>query len=355
MTQNKKLVRIEPNPFKKAKLKIKMARSKLNSAGEVLVDHTGKLRTEDVEPENMIQVPGTAKTITPPLTASGLKTGLNELVDNPYADEDVYFPQWGEKVLKGKEKALRQHILEYKHGKDFNYYTGNIIDRIEPSNKMSQLPFFMTPHSKVYLSGNVTFLDLNNPIHEVQYYMLKAHNMVANSYSELQNGKNLTALYFMVDDAEVSNVKMDKLRKETQAASALEELKAAGDDILVMMAKALGNEEKNLTASRAFTWIYRFYKNGGNQYVQFMKYFEMYKDAGRREYFVAAAKLQEYIDYRIIRKSENKYYWTKPETDDSPVRVFEWSSKDKVIKDFLLAPEFQDEVEHLDGIHKARK
>lgn len=351
----KKIVRIEPNPFRKVNLKIKMSRAKVNSAGQAMRDTTGNIRTEEVDAPGMIQVPGTMKTLGPALTPSGLKTGLNIMVSNPYKDEEVYHPVWGEKVLKGKEKAMLQNILEYKHGKDFNYYTGNIIDRIAPSHKMAELPFFQTERCKVKLDGHVTFLDLKNPVHEVQYYMLRAHSAVANSYADLQEGRNQTAWYYMVDNAEVNEAKVAKIRKKTRAANALEELYNDAGDVMIKMARALECEDKNLGRDKAYQYVYNYYTRSEQAYARFIKYYDLYKDSARRDQFFAAAELQEYVAANIIRRREDKYYWVKPETDDSPIKTFEWATKEKVIKDFLLAPEYQEEIEVLKSIYEARK
>lgn len=349
-----KIVRIEPSPFAKLNLKIKMAQAKVNSAGYAVQDADGNLQTTDVDVDNAVQVPGTTKVLGARLGPSGLITGLNILIDNPYDDEITYHPEWGEKVLKGKPKALLQHILEYKHKKDYDYYTGNLINQVTSSDILHEKPFFLQPYSKVQLDGSVTFLNLDNPLHEVQYYMLRSHPLVANSYNDLDEGRNSDAIYYMVDEEEAHDHQLAKVRKETKAAAILEELNEKGDAI-IKMALALGSTARALNAKNAFKYIHSYYQKGEQQYSQFMTYYKMYTDSARRDQFYAAAELQEFLNHNVFRVRDNKYYWVRPEVDGKPVEHFEWASRDKVIHDFILAPEYGEELDIARSIIKTRK
>lgn len=354
-----KLIRIEPSPFRGTNIKIMKSMAKVNSAGYAITDSDGNLRTTEEPVDKAVQVPGTSKTVGPVLTAGGLRTGLGILVDNPYNDEPAYYPAWGEKVLQGKEKALLQHVLEYKHKKDFDHYTGNLMDRISASSDVPTLPFFLTPQSKVILDGGVKTLNLDNQLHEVWYYMLKAHPIVANSYADLDNGRNPDAWYYIVDEAEVQDHKLAELRKETKAGRILEELNEKGD-LIIKFARALENTDKNLNTQKAYKWLYSYYHDNSGKKIDkdrlaiFMKYYELYSDANRRERFFAAANVQEYLNYGVLRQRDGRFYWVKPETAEAPMRTFEWTSKEKIISDFFLAPEYQDEVELLESIYKSR-
>lgn len=355
----KRIVRLEPSPFIKPVVKLKMSQTKTNSAGQPLVDPDGNVKKVDIDVNEVVQIPGTAKMFSAALTASGLRTGLDMLVENPYKDESVYFPDWGEQVLKGKDKVLLQHILEYKHKQTFNYYTGSLFDRIEPSTKVSELPFYLTPQSKVLLDGGIKLLDLSNPIHEVNYYMLRQHPEVANSYNQLEEGRNQKAIYYISTFEENDDRKTVKIKMESKAGSILTEL-ADFPDIIIMFAKALECEDKILNVSRALNYIHSFYHttDGSDiehtKYSIFMKYYELYEDPNRRPRFFAAAKLQDALNTSVIREREGKYYWIKPEIDNSPIRTFEWATKEKVI-DFLTGPEYEEEVALLDSIVESKK
>jgi hypothetical protein len=349
-----RIVRIEPSPFIKPSTKIKMSQNKVNSAGQALVDVDGNIKKTDIDVDHAIQVPGTSKIFSAALTPSGLKTGLNILVENPYAEEPVYHPSWGEMVLKGKEKASLQNILEYKHRRAFDFYTGNLFDRVDPSTKVSELPFYLTPQSKVSLDGGVKLLDLSNPIHEVNYYMLRVHGEIANSYSELQEGRNQTALYYFSDASDSDDRKTVRIRMETRASSIINELSQT-PEIIIAFAKALECEDRALNASKAFKYVYEFFHTMDGldidpaKYSIFMKYHEIFEDINRRPRFFAASILQDALNHSIIRYRDDKYYWIKPETEDAPLKTFEWVGKEKVV-DFLIGPEYEDEVKLLESL-----
>lgn len=348
-----RIVTIEPNPFKKLNLKIKQATAKVNSAGQALVDANGKLQTVDTDVPSTVQVPGTTRTLTASITPTGLNTGLSVMVDNPYKDEDVYMQSWAEKILKDKPKAKLQHILEYKHNKPFDHYTNQLFFQIKPSDEYAEMPFFMRAESKLQISGT-TYLNLDNPMDEVKYYLAKAHKDVANSYAELKEGAT-NHLYYIVDNEEVKDYKMDKKRRTNRAVAILEELNEEGEEIMMAMAHAMGNEDNNLTKSKAYVWLDERFREDDTNYTKFIKLYQQYKNASMRDYFFGAAKAQELINKQVVRKRGQKIYWTKPGDETTAPEPFEFATKEKFIKDFLVAPEYQEEVALLDELYEARK
>lgn len=348
-----RIVRLEPNPGKRATLKLKMSQAKVNSAGQAIQDREGNIVKVETDAPDMIQVPGTTRDLRAPLTATGLLTGLNYIIDNPYRDLPSYNPAWGEKIFQGRDKVLLQHALEYKHGKDFDYYTNRLFDRIYPSDKLAEIPFFATPQSRVPMTGNVMFLDLNNPLHEVWYYILRVHPEIANSYAELKEKPE--AWYYMVDEIEVGKIRTDIKRRNNTAAAAIEEVYKLSDDSIIKWAKALEIESRNPTKDTAYEFLDNYFRRGDIQYANFTKYYDMFKDAARRARFYAAADVHDYVQASIIRERDNKYYWIKPGTDTSPIQTFEWKSKDDLITNFILAPEYTDEVMLMRSIFEARK
>lgn len=346
------IIRVEPNPGIRLPFKLKQAQAKVNSAGQALQDRDGGIIKVEEDVENAVQLPGTTRYLKPGLTASGLNTGLAFMVNNPYNDEQVYHPEWGEKVLKGKLRVLLQHILEYKHGKDFGYYSNRVIDRIYPSDKISEIPFFCTPQCQVPLDGSVTFLDLSNPLHEIWYYTLRAHDEIANSYGDLKT--NRRALYYLVDDAEVHSVRINEKRKVNQAVSALEEVFNSSDSAIIKWAMALGNDDAKLSRDKAYDWLDTYFRRNEISFIKFTNTYEVYKNAARRAEFFAAAEVQDFINKGLIRTREGRYYWIQPKTDDTPLKTYEWISKDKLIHDFLIAPEYAEEAELLRSLAKAR-
>jgi hypothetical protein len=355
MTKSKK-IKIEPSPFVSTKIKVKMSMPRTTSAGFAVKDQTtGKISTMDVDPPNMIQVPGTSKTIAPLLTPSGLRTGLEFIVDNPYKDLDVYMPTWGEKVLKGKEKASLQHILEYKHGREYDYYTNKHFDKIFASHTMNDQPFFLTDKSKLLLDGNVVYLNLDNPLDEIKYYLCRIHPYIANSYEELNEGKNLSAKYFISDSESKVDVKAEKIMRQNKAIAALEDLNSKEDSMVINMALALGMNDTSVSKEKSYSYVYNTMNRSDQDFAIFMKYYSMYKDKARREYWLATALLQELLNYRVVSQRNNKIYWVQPETDTTQLTTLEWKSKEAMINEFLTDPAYQKEVKMIKDILASRK
>ena len=357
------IVRVEPSPYgnPNTKIKLKMAQSKINSVGQAIQDREGRIQKELVDIKPPVQVPGTGYVyvVRHKKDGTGLNTGLDILVDNPYHDEEAYFPVWGETILKGRTKASLQNILEYKHKKDLNYYRADLSDKIYASTKEFEQPFFATRNADITFTGNVLFLNLKNPLHEVYYHVLRASSICANSLADLDNGRNPDAVYYMVDEAEVKRHEVGEIQIDTTTGQMLEELRQHGDS-LCKVARAMGNSDRDLDPNGAFKWIYKQVKdtNKGKpniaEYNNLKKYYELFKDASRREILYANADVQDLLMYNVIRERDSKYYWVKPETDTSPVETFEWKSKEKLVKDFILAPEYQEEVELVMSILKSR-
>lgn len=354
MNKNK-VIRLQPSPYVSTSIQLKMSQPKTNSAGYAMTDSQGRLQQSEVPVSDAVQIPGTSKTIAPILTASGLKTGLEKIVENPYKDLDGYSPSWGEKVLHGKDKVALQHLLEYKHGREYNYYTNRHMDTVVKSTELHEKPFFLTDKCKLRLDGNVVFLNLNNPLDEVRYYMVKIHPFVANSFKDLDEGKNRKAGYYIVDEEEVMDLKLEKVKRQTKSAAALEEINSKEDSIILTMAYALGIEDRNPSKTKCYKYIHSYYNRSEENYAVFMKFYEMYKDSARRDRFFANGLVQELLNYQVIRKRDSKMYWVMPETDDKPLRTFEWSSQDKLIMEFILAPEYQEEFEIMKSILDSRK
>lgn len=355
MNSNNKIVRLQPSPYISTSIQLKMSQPKTNSAGYAMTDSQGRIVKSDVPVSDAVQVPGTSKTIAPILTSSGLRTGLEQIVENPYKNLEGYSPSWGEKVFKNKEKVALQHILEYKHGREYDYYSSRHMDNIVKSTELHEKPFFLTDKCKLRLDGNVVFLNLNNPLDEVRYYMVKAHPYVANSYKDLDEGRNRKAGYYIVDEAEVMDLKLEKVRKETRAAAALEELNTKEDSIIINMAFALGMEDRSPSKVKSYKYIHSYYNRSEENYAVFNKFYEMYKDSARREFFFANGIVQDMLNHSVLRTRDSKYYWIMPETEDKPLRTFEWASKDRLITEFILAPEYHEEFNIMKSILESRK
>lgn len=348
------IVTLQPNPYKSANLNIKLAKPRVNSAGYAITNMDGRIATSDEDVTDAVQIPGTMITLTPPLTARGLKTGLDEMVDNPYKDLTGYSPTWGEAALKDKEKISRQTLLEYKHGRAQGYYSNQFMDTITPSDKLHEQPFFLKPEHKTILDGATIFLNLDNPMDEVKYYYLRVHPKVAKSLEELDEGRS-NKLYYIVHNKEVVDLKLDKTRKMNKAAAQLEDLNSRENDSIITMALAMGYKGKQINRNTAYKFIYVEYTNDTASFAKFMKFFEMLNDAGRRHSFVAHAQVQELINYNVVRMSNNKYYWIMPDTEETVMTTYEWSTIEDLINNFLINPASEKERDIMLSQLKGRK
>ena len=76
-----RIIKIEPNPFKKPKQKIKMKVKRMNGT-QPITNQEGRILYKEEEPQNLTRIPGTTKTIVPMRTVNGIKTGLDVFVFN---------------------------------------------------------------------------------------------------------------------------------------------------------------------------------------------------------------------------------------------------------------------------------
>lgn len=346
--KDSRIIKIEPNPFKVPKLKFKM-KVKRMQGGRPVVNSNGTVLYKDDEVPNLHMTPGTYKTLSQVRTARGIETGLNEIVNNPYKDEKLFDVEWADRVLQNKERVRLQYLLEYEHGMPYNYYTSNIPEGAIPSNKEGKR-FFEKAESRVRLSSNTTILRMDNPIHQVQYYMLLNHPKIAVSFADLEEGLNQEAEWYIVDEEEKERYRMSKIERETRAAAALEDLKSSNSEAIQQMAKALELDQandRNLSKSKAARIVYEFYNKGQTEWKRYLDYYALWKDAARRNHFVTAAELFDYIKAGVVSYRNGKYTWTKRGSEGKPSEVFARSSKSDMINNFLLDVAYQDEVEML--------
>lgn len=340
-------IRIEPNPFKQVRQKFRMKTQKINN-GIPVVNTSGKPVLTEVEPDALYRVPGTSKRVSPGRTQKGINTGLDKLIDNPYKELEIYTPEW-EAVLKGKEKVLLQHLLEYECGYALDYLTHRIPQGPISSDKIDK-KFFETPESKPRLDGNVTFLHLDNPIHKVNYYTLLAHKAVANTWEELLDGGNDDAEWYIVDDEAKQLRKKSKVIIEVEGGAALNELRKSDSDAIIQCAKALDLSEAsdlNMSKDKAFNAIHAYYNSNRASFDEFMKVYELWKDpvTGRGK-FIAMAEIFDYLQKGLISYKNGRYTWYKT-LPGEPAETFTFNGKTNFIVEFLLHPAMQDNVELL--------
>jgi len=348
------IVKVETNPNRKATVKVKMESMTLAGGQPKVItkeDGTKKFHYTDKDPKRLTRLPNTVVIYTAAIGKNGLITGLDELVDNPYKDLDYYRPGW-EPILKGNKKIRRQEMLEYKHEKPMGYYTSN-ISTVMPSNKVSELPFYQRPESRVPLNDGVTFFDLNNQIHEANYYMLRAHKMIANSYEELKF--NPRATHYIVDETERSNIEAEAVRKMNKFGARLEEIMSLNDSTIQDFCKALEIRGMGTTMTDCYTALSEFARRSDDKYEEFMDIYELWKDPITREVFEGHVETYNLLTVPgLLTTRNNKLFWSQPAGDGGKKQLWEWKSKDQFIRQFLLDPKYQDEVDVLRSLYNAK-
>jgi len=341
-------IRIEPNPFRSQGNKFKMKTRKL-SGGQPVVNIHGKPVYTDTTPEALYRVPGTSKRLAAARSSTNsLRTGLDHLVDNPYKNLTTYTQEW-ETILKGKDEVLLQHLLEYECDYEINFLTHRVQPGAIESDKVDR-KFFESVESKPRLDGGVSFLNMSNPIHRVNYYTLLAHKAVANTYEELLDGGNLDAEWYIVDEQAKHVREKSKSMRVVEAGAALKELSDSNSDAMLQMAKALELSEatdRNLTVDRAWNAIYTYYNKSASNFDQFIVVYKLWKDPNNgRDKFVAMADLFNYQHQGLVSYKNGKYTWFKT-IPGEPTQTFMFTGKMAFITEFLLAPQQQENVEFL--------
>lgn len=342
-------VRIEPNPFKsKKRLRIKHVQAVTGGAV-----NSSKVTYE--APQNISRVPGTLTILTPGLLPNHkINTGLAELVENPYKDGDqgsgTWMYEWGERILKGKDRVLRQHVLEYKHGKPYGFYTDSV--RLDVNKSIDEdRTFFERPESRLRLTDNIFVLDFSNPVHEIYFYMAKAHPEVANSYTELEEDPYRYNWFISSDTDNREDAKTEKLIQSTAASAALNELFTKTDDGLELVAKALDIQDAhNLSDKARFAALFAYTNESDDTHKRFMHMYEQWKDVVNRDAVIQSARLNDYIRVGVVNYVGGKYVWTKRE-GNIPTD-FARPTKESFVNTFLRDAMFQDEVSLLHQQYK---
>ena len=344
------VIRIEPNPLKRSSVKIKIQNISVSGGSpKYKTDEHGKklYQMSLKEPKNLSRMPGTIVEYSAAIEKGGLRTGLDEYVDNPFVGLDFYRVGW-EQILKGKQRIRLQELLEYKHNKPMGFYTNQLFGEIKSSYASSNdLPFYMRSESRVSLRDGVTYLDLNNPIHEANYHMLKAHKMIANSYEELKYNPNAT--HYIVDLKEKQRVGSDETRKMNKFAARLEELYDLNDNTIINMCKALDLSSKGIKNDKqsAYEDIDAMVRQSNDKYEDFMNLYEMWKNPVSRDTFLGYAELFDYLRVPgLVSMKGNQLFWQQP-IEGGKKQLWEWRSKEDFVKNFLIAPQYQEEVDVL--------
>jgi len=308
--------------------------------------------------DTLTRAPNTKFTIcaNPSITLQGnLATGLLDEIDNPYADEPNYRTNEWEAILSGKEKILRQYVLEYKHGHPPEFYT----NRVDPNSlrkgfkeHKDDIPYMQTSQAMINLNDGVTMLDLENPKDEVIYHICLANEMIANSYEEL----NHSTRFYMARAEEEGKRKASAKRETNKALAKLEDLSNKGEKVLADFCKVIGGElgkYRDLSESQAYNELDKFIKQKGEKLEQFNRIYSMFnKDKAE---FHARVNLWNYTEYGIITKKGNTFEWIPPLNEDgTKMDKITWDRMSDVIE-FLKTEKYQPEQELMEKQYRAKR
>ena len=183
--------------------------------------------------------------------------------------------------------------------------------------------------------------------------MLRAHPMIANSYDELQF--NNKATHYIVDEVERSSRETEDVHKAHRFGARLEEIFALNDNTIVDFCKALNIRIKGVNKSDAYSAINDFTKRNNECYEEFMDTYNMWKDVATREIFEGYVELFDLLSIPgIITMRNNKIFWSQPAGEGGKKEAWEWKSKEQFVRQFLIAPQYQEEVETLRAQYRAK-
>lgn len=263
-----------------------------------------------------------------------LKTGLREIVDNPYFESSEPIPPGFEKVLD-KPKAKLQHVLEAKHGRPFDFYT----DRAPRRDDKGPRTFFQD--FKITLGDMTNILDTVNPHDELAYYVCKNTKFVATSEAEWKSGKKPYALYYIADEKEEQEKVAQKAYIKTKASSLLVAPEMTPEMLrkFVKYIKSTDKESKfpqgNLGGNQPFMLLVDYVKDLGGA-KNLIEAHKLLESVPGRERFDAVVLLQQLIEAYIVSNKQETYTWNS-------TKITLGQRKEDVIK-FLMNPEKAQEV-----------
>lgn len=319
---------------------------------EIGVD--GGIYESTTEERDITRAPGTKYTMCarPSISLGGmLNTGeLLEYVPNQYKDEKAYKSKEWETILKGAEETLLQTQLEYKHGRTPGFYT-NQIATDGRKVKDEEIPFLQTAAAQLNLNDGITVLDMNNPLHELMYYIARANNSIANSYQEITS---LTPFYITREEEEVE-IKTNKKRQGNIAVARLEEIAELQDNTIVQFCYALAQKVKSPSIKQAYNILDEYIKKNQTQRQEFLALYNIWKDPAKKAEFTARALFHELINYNVIFQRGGEYSWQPPQDDMGkfPDKIT-WDRYSDAVN-YIADEKHQPEVDQMQRILQLKK
>lgn len=356
---------IRPNAANKSRFKIMKSAYQRDSSGHAISKVQGSpsegYRTVEHEIDGIVLMPGAAHTFCPPRRPDNGKilTGLDEVISNPYKNEEYFPNEKFEKALKGREMVKLQHVLEYEHGVEFDYYTSDIPQGLPPKTGKR---FFETPEQFLKLGNSLVYLRMDTPRDRVLYYCLTARHpsiipMVAKNLQELRDNPDAkTCKWYFVDEEEKQNIKMSSIQSRNKLIAAIEAIaESKKSDDIIKMIKAIGIDEAkelDMTPEKAYIVLNEFVMRNSDTAKVFMEHYDLWKDKVHRNLIDAYAEIFDFVQEEIIRTKYGKYeVILKDPKGGSEIKLY--NTKNALAKEFILDPVFKEYVEDFRSTLKA--
>lgn len=340
-----------------AKIFIKPSADKTPLLGYVRLEKKSTLRdkvsgsevteTEFVE-KKYSRAPGTSVRIcaNPSIKLHGnLNSGMLHEIANPYKDHKVWADKQFQAVLEGNDKAKVQHILEFKYNKPFNYLTNQFVDPFVTDAK--DLTALMRGEYTMELNDGVTVLDTDTEHGEIMSYIIKANELIANSFEELTGNHD----FYIAKEQEEEKVRLLKEAVTDRAIAALVRIyDGTNREVLIEFCKALDIRKVRLTADSAYNELKAFAKRSKENAKFLLETVELESEEATRNVFKARVMLFDARDCGAILKEGASYVWYPPNNDEGIAQKsisFDRYSGDNSIIEFLSHPKFANEQKEI--------
>ena len=356
---------IKTNPGKKLKFKVMRDsyRRELNGSAVKRQGQEG-YQVQENEFNDLVMMPGVSVSFVPPRRPDNLRllTGLDIEVDNPYSKEAYFRTEEFEKVLKSRPTAKLQHLLEYEHDVEFNYYTSNIDPM---SSKKDSKKYFYNSNERFFkLSNNDIYLNMSIPRERVIYYALTARMpgatpTVARNFQEMEdNSFAAKCKWYFVDEEEKQSITKSKLEKRNTIIFGIETINKDKKTAIFDMVKALEISEAKdikLTKERAYILLNEYAFSSNEASNLFNEYFDKWSDAHTRREIEAYALIFDLLAEDLIKMRHGKYEVVikSKKLDSSEIKLY--STKIAFATEFIMDPVFKEQVEDLKVSLRAKR
>lgn len=272
-----------------------------------------------------------------------LKTGLAVFVPNPYFESESSLPSEFEYVRKMKE-ITKQELFEIKHGRPKGYYT-DALWREGTSLSDDNLTFFQK--FKVKLNDGSTFFDLDNPMDEVAFTLLKEHKLVALSNNPEDRRAKPKAQWYIADINESEKEKYAKRKLYNSAVKDLNNEKFV-PSLQKKVAKALQlvkGDTSTITDEKLYLVLDNYLEEAissvdkESNIHNFQRMYDLTKTPDGRTELEARAFLEDLVLYRLVTDTKGTYKWVSK-------NMIIGQRKEEAV-DWLLDPKKQPEHDEL--------